>query len=407
VIFSLCYFAAGLIPTNAAEGQPTPVLDHASVMVQLVIFPVLSVLLLIHWRELAQAIRRSGWLIALISMALASVTWSTHPMFTLRRAVILLGTTMFALYLASCHDSEEQMNLFGWAVVLEVLASIVVIVLFPKFGISHGGHWGDWRGMFSHKNVLGRFMAFGVLLLLFGKPKGIPVWLRVSCLTGAFIMLVESGSATSQIALAAVLSIYPVLQTVRIRQKKTLPLWAALLPLLSPVAVILIVNYSTILEFFGRNATLTGRTFLWAVISAAIAKRPWLGYGYSAFWAHNSLEKAALASLVGWEAPSAHNAYLDASLDLGRIGLAVLLTGYAVTVGRGIKRFQAGGLGAPAWPLMYLLFFAACNFTESNMLQARAFLWLPYVATYITLARFPSNAPGEMTESQVPPCDRS
>ncbi len=401
VIFCLCYFAGGLLPTDVAEGQPTPALDQASVKVQLIIFPILSILLLIYLRKVVQAIRRSSWLIALVSLALASVAWSTHPMFTLRRAVILVATTMFGFYLACRYEPEEQMTLFGWAVVMEVLASFVLIVFFPSFGISHGGHWGDWRGMFGHKNVLGRFMAFGVLLIIFGKPKGIPGWVRVPCLAGALIALMESGSATAQIALAAVVGFYPLLQTVRVPQKKTLPLWAALLPLLLPIAAVLIVNYATILELFGRNATLTGRTYLWAIISAAIRKRPWLGYGYSAFWAHNSLERAALASLVGWDAPSAHNAYLDASLDLGRIGLAILLVGYIIAARRGIQMFQVRGLAASSWSLVFLLFFAACNFTESNMLQARAFLWLPYVATYVTLTNFTSKGPQKSADFHI------
>ena len=290
VILSLCYFAGGLIPSSAAEGQPTPALDQASVVVQLVLFPVLSILLLIHARSVLLGIRRSGWILALVCMAVASVAWSTHPMFSLRRAVILAATTLFGLYLASCHEPEDQINLFGWAVVLEVVASFLVVLLFPKFGISHGGHWGDWKGMFGHKNVLGRFMSFGVVLFVFGKPKGIPGWLRISSLVGALLMLVKSGSATPQIALAAVITIYPVLQTIRVRQKRSLPLWAALLPFLLAVASIVIVNHAIILEFFGRSASLTGRTLLWAVISTAIGRRPWLGYGYSAFWAHTPLE---------------------------------------------------------------------------------------------------------------------
>jgi O-antigen ligase len=99
---------------------------------------------------------------------------------------------------------------------------------------------------------------------------------------------------------------------------------------ISVASVLVITNFGEILLLFGRDATLSGRTGLWKVLLVSIAKRPWVGYGYQAFWAGPTSEamNAALGSyylLNRFTGTYAHSGYVAVLLDDGIVGLGVIV----------------------------------------------------------------------------------
>lgn len=385
VVFALLYFAGGLIPTDLAENEHTQWIDHASIAAQLIVFAVLPLVLFLHRKQFLRAIPYSGWIMVLCGLVVASAAWSAHPLFTLRRAIILLATTVFAIYLGSCFEWDEQLNLFALTIALGVIGSYVIVVLLPSFGISHDYHWGDWKGLFGHKNALGRTMIFGVLLLSIAKPKALPKWTRLLFLSASLVLLLLSKSATAFVLAALFILMYPILHLLRLRTRNTLPLWAAFAPLLAMVILLVAANYSTLLEAVGRDATLTGRTTLWSAVVDDINERPVFGYGYSVFWLAHNPDSANVVTATHWNAPNSHNGYLDLCIDLGLVGLLLFLCGFGVAWRRAVKLFKERNTSASKWPLIFLLFFIFYNVTESNLLRSHTFFWLPYVSTFIYL----------------------
>ena len=69
--------------------------------------------------------------------------------------------------------------------------------------------------------------------------------------------------------------------------------------------------------------TLTGRLPLWTELRNDIAARPLAGYGYGAFWSPPTLYR--VAQNQGWQIPHAHSGYFETTLNLGLIGLALVL----------------------------------------------------------------------------------
>jgi exopolysaccharide production protein ExoQ len=267
-----------------------------------------------------------------------------------------------------------------------VVGSIAVIAVAPQFGISHDLHEGALKGMFSHKNLLGRQMAFGILTLLIGKPAQIPKWLCYGCLVAAFGLLLLSRSAGALITLAIVLGFYGLLRLPRkSRRSSTAPLWVGLLPLLVGLVILAITNADIFLEPLGRDTTLTGRVPLWVAIGQAIGEDPWLGHGYAIFWVHTSGSLLAVVA-TGWNALSAQNGYLDLCLDLGLIGLALFLWSLVHSMKLGLKHVHSTFVRSSAWPLVFLVFFTLQNFHESDLLRLGTFMWIPFVATYVSLA---------------------
>ena len=76
-------------------------------------------------------------------------------------------------------------------------------------------------------------------------------------------------------------------------------------------------------ESLGRGSTLTGRTELWAHCLQFQAN-PILGAGFESFWFGERRDKIA-AFYNKWRPGGAHNSYLDIYLDLGLIGLSLLI----------------------------------------------------------------------------------
>ncbi|UJB69157.1 O-antigen ligase family protein [Acaryochloris sp. 'Moss Beach'] len=86
-------------------------------------------------------------------------------------------------------------------------------------------------------------------------------------------------------------------------------------------------NMDSLLISAGKDPSLTGRTDLWVWALDDIGKRPWLGYGYGAFWQDFSSKAALIRYAAGWQVPSAHNGLLDLLLDLGILGVFILTLG--------------------------------------------------------------------------------
>ena len=79
---------------------------------------------------------------------------------------------------------------------------------------------------------------------------------------------------------------------------------------------------TTAIQASGRDVTLTDRTDLWTDLMDIAAERPLLGVGYGAFWignTHNLWDRHL------WRPNQGHNGYLDVYLELGVVGLVLLL----------------------------------------------------------------------------------
>jgi O-antigen ligase len=100
---------------------------------------------------------------------------------------------------------------------------------------------------------------------------------------------------------------------------------------------------STVTGALGRNSNLTGRTEIWKAAIAA-ADNPVFGTGFESFW-NTNVEKVALG-LPGYDRltvhnlVSAHNGYIEVYLDLGWVGVCLIVLLLVSGYRRAIKAFQ-------------------------------------------------------------------
>jgi exopolysaccharide production protein ExoQ len=390
VVFALLYMARGVIPVVAAQGDESQLgeFNAISFTIQALVFVILGALIFVQRQSILPGITNSGLLLSLCGLAIASAAWSSEPVFTLRRGILLLATTILGIYVGSRFDWDEQLNLFAWMGVVSVVGSFLMVFLLPQYGLSHDMHWGNWKGLFPHKNALGQQMDFAILTFAIGKPKGLPRGVLSASLAGAALLLFLSHSMTS-IALAAVIACaYPILWLVRLKKRRTLPLWVPLVPVFAAVAWFIASNSGAILDILGRDSTLTGRRDLWPAVIDAIKERPLFGYGYAVFWRWGlSGDARDLLTSIHWNGiMQAHNGYLELCLDLGLSGLLLFVWGFVAAARRAMKLFHREPNRATRWAVMYLLFFALYNLFEGSLMQLYTFLWVPYVSVFVSLA---------------------
>jgi exopolysaccharide production protein ExoQ len=355
--------------------------------IQGMFYAVVFCLIAVRWRSVYQGAWNAKWILALLMIAFASTAWSQDPMFTLRRAAVLCATTAFGIYFATRFDVTDQLRLLAWTCGLVVCASFLCAIFLPQYGIDHTVHYGDWQGAFYQKNMLARAMVLATLVFLFVRFRSGNT-LRWIGIAGSLTLLVLSQSITGIIVFAIILASWPLYRLFRTKFTFAVPVTAVVFTVLAAVAAFVYTALPTLLEMLNRNEGLTGRIDLWNAVWLSISRKPWLGYGFDAFWQGMQGESANVLLAVGWTPAYAHNGFLDLVLDLGFIGLAVFAFGY-LTLWRRAFTFVTRDAGpTAAWLCMYLAFMLFYNITEGPVVSQNNITWVLYVATAVSLVLY-------------------
>jgi O-antigen ligase len=270
-----------------------------------------------------------------------------------------------------------------WAAVL--VTTLVSGILFPSFAVMDEVHPGAWAGGWWEKNQLGGHAARAVFLFAFLAWRD-AAWRRgwIGALVVGLSLVALSKSAT---ALLSVLVGFGVLASaswmVRGWKRSILFIWLGV-SVVSALALTYAVAPGALLALIGRDATLTGRTDIWAQLIDAIRQKPWLGYGYQAFWGVDSEPRYWLQKAVEWLAPSGHNGWLDLAVSLGLIGVGLFALDLVMTLVRATRATAMAPVGVVALGMIaqFLLF----SMSESIILFQNSIIWLTYVMVSVKLA---------------------
>ena len=348
-------------------------------------YAITFVLLWRHRRQLVIAIRRNLVLTGILLMPFASILWSISPGVSLRRAVALACSMALAYLLAIRFTPSQFMRLIAAVLVPCMAASFVFGLLVPDLAISQPD--GALRGVFTHKNVLGWYSTPAVLasaaLAAEGRG-GAGRMAAFACLGVSLMALLFSTSMTGFVSMATMILLIPVY-----RMLGRLAGAARLLYILVGIQLLTLLLLGVaeltvpVLEALGRDATLTGRVPLWALVDEAIARRPYFGYGYKAFWSEGNSDLWRIWGEVGWAPPHAHNGYRELLLDFGMLGFVPFL--YAVA--RGL--YQGGQLqchdrtGGWIWLNILAAGFVVMNLSECVFMEQNDFLSIIFLTSIL------------------------
>lgn len=342
-------------------------------------------------------VRRNKAIVLLSFLAVLSASWSIDPQLSLRRGFALAGTTAFAVYIVIRFEAGEFIQLLGRVLFLIAVASWVFAIAFPEWGVHHDHHAESWRGVFLHKNQLGTVMALGttlfsILVLERSRRRSRIVW-SLGWLLSALLVLF-SGSRTGWILAAVGVSSVVVLRGLRRKPSIALTLvWLVGLAVIGPFMLKSAAPSSegpvnTALSAMDRTDSLTGRVPLWNVVAEDGLERPWLGYGYRAYWDAADGPADSVRQRVRWHATHGHNGYLDVWIEIGLFGLTVFAVGLLVAVARIVRRFRQMVPIAAVWIPLAMIHLLLLSVTESAILERNSMLWVIYlVAGFYTTLR--------------------
>lgn len=307
--------------------------------------------------------------------------WSVDPSLTMRRSIALIMTTLAGLAFAARYDWSKMVQTFAIAMLILCVISFALTLVNPARGIMSEIHPGAWRGPWLVKNQMGGIMAKGVAITLCAfamKPER--AWLWIPTLILCFGLVLLSTSKTSLLVALSALYIFIALRTYRRFFFLRVPVIFFTFTIVGALVLGLVVFPAELLAVIGKDPTLTGRTDIWTLLSEAISRKPWLGYGYGVFWVDPLGPSYEVRTVLEWPVPTAHNGWLDSWLSGGFVLIALFSILLICTLILGLRRIYTGGVEA-YWVVISLFFFVAFSMSESTILMQNDMAWFLFVAT--------------------------
>jgi O-antigen ligase len=389
-------FLSLVLGTSLQSNQEGSPLTQAvwAVLYLMVILRVIS-----RYRQILPLVRANKCLCLLVLLAIVSAIWSQDPVATFHHSVALLGTTLFGIDFAVRYSIREQLRLACIVLVSVILLSIATQIFLPGLIPHFGPDPSVWQGVFGKKNTLGKIVVLGAAAFL-SRPRHSrrETVLIVTLMVIACALVAASHSASSLVELVAIVLISRVLGALQWRP--SMLLFTAFLSLLIGVPTVYwaLNNFERVTGVLGRDPTLTGRTEIWRFAIKSIASRPFLGYGYDVFWDFSSQEAARIRGAVGWEAPGAHNGYMDLLLDVGLAGFLLYAVAYVVTVRRAVMLFRRDPANNMIWPLLFLAEVLLSQITESSIVKPDLIYWILYVSIIFSVSKQSIVLEGELRD---------
>jgi O-antigen ligase len=133
--------------------------------------------------------------------------------------------------------------------------------------------------------------------------------------------------------------------------------------------------YANMLQLLGKDPTLTDRTLLWTEL-LKVKINPLFGAGFESFWLGDRIRK--FAESRWWEPNQAHNGYLETYLNLGLVGLILLVVLLIATFWKSrrelFRDFEFG-----RFRLGFLAAVVAYNWTEAAFKNISAIWFVFYI----------------------------
>ena len=370
-------FGAGSAARAMEEGNP---LDRT---IDLVLILLAVMILMSRSFQWDKFVTRNFALVAFVGFGLASVLWSDFPFIAFKRWFRDLGNYFVILVILSDPRPLEAVR-----TVLRRLAYLLIpfSILLNKYYPQLSKQYDQWTGAPSFvgaatsKNMLGGLCLVSGLFFFWDtvtrwKERKEKRTKRILLVNFAFIgmtlwLLILSNSATSRVCLA--IGCLVILATHSKMFQRHPGFVKALIPGCFLLYLVLAFGFDLnglLASQLGRNATLTDRTVIWKTV-LSVKTNPLVGTGYESFWLGSRLMHV-------WQVLSgineAHNGYLEVYLNLGAVGV-LLLIGFLLGSFRTIcKRFTSSpalaSLSLSVWTIV--LFY---NVTEAGF--RGGLLWL-------------------------------
>ena len=345
----------------------------------------------LRWKKVLGQLPTGKYLLAFVAILWLSQYWSIATFETKNDVMLVIESTILGIYIATRLNFKEQTRLltiiFGIASVL----SIFYVFAMPSLGIMNGPKvsadlQGTWRGIYNHKNVMGRVLSVGGFFLLI-KPLTTQKrkWLAWVIFLICFQLILGTNSKTGLVGFLFIVALSPIARIFRWNMAVGIPLYVCAILLGGVGAVFLGDNWNEALGSLDKDPTLNGRLPIWEMLMHRIAERPWLGYGYHAFWqGWAGKYSAPIWRKIVWLPGHAHNGFIDIMIDVGLLGVSFFALAFCDAILKSINRIRYTPSIEGLWPLGFMTFYIIMNQTQTALVSPHNIQWLVFVLICFT-----------------------
>lgn len=366
---------------------------------------ILTGLILLLVRRPINTIKRMHpALIALLGLMTLSLIWSQYLFFSAITLALQVGATILGIFLAAS---------FGWRQLLHVLSNVVRFILatsllmeiwaaifgpieplFPNYEGAPPAPSYLWvqgnlfeleriQGVVGNANLLAFTAVLGILLFLIelivtDRGRLLPALsLGLAVLLG---VLAQSAGMTVAVALVAFAAGIAIIAEGRVRAVRHAIYRLAIFALVIAAGLGVLFR-AEIFDLLGRSPDATGRFTIWQKVAGLISEKPLEGWGWIGYWVPGVEPFEGLVQINGVPMYQAHNAYLDIWMQLGVLGLVLLLALMLLVFTRLWAVAVRHTNPLYLFPLFVFLVIAAQSLTESRLLIEIGWVLLVMLAT--------------------------
>jgi len=254
-----------------------------------------------------------------------SFYWSIAPGQTILFSAFGVFLIIIAVGAAK-YSVEDTVTVFIWATGAICLASWIAFFVAPGYALQEKGIW-RLRGVMEHEFRLGYICAASLIFYAVRLSRRMR-WGTVTRIPVPLMMLILGTLYATQTRTLLAYTLLCVALVLVLNSRGRTRLLIAAGALACAVAGYFLMP--SIVESFSRgegDATLSGRTFVWEQTLSLAQAKPWEGFGFASF-----LNPYFDHFWNSYRAPHAHNAWLQAYFETGRIGATLLIASNIFTL---------------------------------------------------------------------------
>lgn len=349
-----------------------------------------------QWQEV-------GWrgllpvsLLAYLVWAGLSLVWSGYQWATVGGLAYLLAFTILGIYVALVRDTIQIVRVFGDVLRVVLVASLAIEIVAgvlldgPIRFLDIAGHldqFGPIQGLLGTRNQLG--IVAVIALVTFGtewRTRSIPRGLALGSVILAALTVLLTRSPVALGALAVLLPAAAALYGVRRVRPERRRFWQlAILGLAVVGAIIAWTLRSPIIGALNATGELNYRLALWRQIWSLVSLNPLEGWGWIGIWRTEIVPFTSFEAFTTRVPTSALLAPLDVWLQLGLVGVAILIGMLGLTFTRSWLLAARRRSVVFAWPALVLVVLLVSSLAESMILVE--FGWLTFVVCCVKASR--------------------
>jgi O-antigen ligase len=336
--------------------------------------------------------RRDKFLSLIPAWAILSTVWSQNPTASLQHGLFLAMNIALVFYLLAHFSWGGILRLLVWVGSAAALASLLVIIVFPQYGLMNRGQYGlgAWEGIYGHKNICSEAMGLLLMPIFFAKIRSrYALLFRVFYVVLIGIIIVMARSAGGYIIYASSILLIAIMRLLaKMRRADAFALSVFLIAAALGGTIMAVAFAPDVLSLLGKDPTLTGRTAIWGAVMISILKKPLIGYGYTAFWQGLTGESSNAILTMNWPGLSySENGVLDLWLELGVIGVALYVCVFLRAVKDAGYCLRRNASPFVMWCILMLFIVAISNIEGGTILFPSSLACILPILAYAGLRR--------------------